>query len=104
MINVTYSHDSHGHEGAPGWELLGKVSGPHETTSLVLAILGMILLGAVAELVLNDKYWNRFVVITVTIPKVESLKIFFHNLTDCYIVLDSAGPWHRSAGVRDAVC
>ena len=76
MINVTYSHDSHGHEGAPGWELLGKVSGPHETTSLVLAILGMILLGAVAELVLNDKYWNRFVVITVTIPKVESLKSF----------------------------
>ena len=104
MIKVEYSHESHGQEEPPGWELLGKVSTVHETTSLGLAILGIILLGALAELVLNDKYWNRFVVITVTIPKVESLEIFFHNSTDGCIVVDFAGPWDWSAGVRGAVC
>ena len=42
------------------------------TTTKGLAILGIILLGALVELVVNDKFWNRYVFITVTIPKVES--------------------------------
>jgi len=70
MIKVEYSHDSHGQGEPPGWELLGKVSTVHETTTKGLAILGIILLGALVELVVNDKFWNRYVFITVTIPKI----------------------------------